>query len=299
MSLRGSIRKPPSLLAWIGTLQGLKQHGYEDSAAVISRFNGSVAKSFQLQGSKATAIGNIMTHCPQSLIDLLQDHASKYGWENCVLSDDNLSSKKILPNFVFRAPHKAWKRFTAMSPKSCELTFRRLMSEFEKTTARRKADRCLVEQFAEQAALLVNLAKLLQEQHPVPDSDVARELFDKWVDGNVQLDMELHETQSEKRESLTVLDLKCLRALVETLQCKVPLSDAGAQEVKLQALEKDQFDLTVKQIDYDRQAFRIYKAKLESHQTHVHMTKVEWKQKVRAEAMGHQLASAALCDQLR
>ncbi|CAJ1446520.1 unnamed protein product [Effrenium voratum] len=67
VSLRGSIRRPPNLLTWVGTLSQLKQKGYEDSAAVISRFNSGVGKSFQLVGSKATAIGNLMSLFPACL----------------------------------------------------------------------------------------------------------------------------------------------------------------------------------------------------------------------------------------
>ena len=195
VSLRGAIRRPPNLLTWVGTLSQLKQKGYEDSAAVISRFNSGVAKNFQLVGSKATAIGNLMTLFPADLLALLQNHVSKYGWDSCVLSDDNLSTKKILPNFVHKSPRKSWKKFAAMSVTSTTLTFRRLMRDFGKASphGRRKADKATVEGLAEMAALVVNLSKQLAELFPLKQADLEAEIYDKWVEGSPGLDLELHE----------------------------------------------------------------------------------------------------------
>lgn len=39
ISLRDSVSKPPNFLTWLHTLAKLKQCGYDDSAAVIARFN--------------------------------------------------------------------------------------------------------------------------------------------------------------------------------------------------------------------------------------------------------------------
>ena len=222
VSLRGSIRRPPNLLTWVGTLSQLKQKGYEDSAAVISRFNSGVGKSFQLVGSKATAIGNLMSLFPADLLTLLQAHVSKYGWDSCVLSDDNLSTKKILPNYVHKSPHKSWKKLAAMSVVSTTLTFRRLTRDFDKMSphARRKADKATMESFAELAALVVNLSKQLAELFPLKQADLETEIYDKWVEGSPGLDLELHEVCTEKRESLVVTDIKAFRAVADLLQCE-------------------------------------------------------------------------------
>ena len=70
LSLKGSIRKPPNFLTWIQVLTKLKSCGYEDSAAVIARFNLTVAKSMQLAGQKATAVGNLMNLMPPEVLDM-------------------------------------------------------------------------------------------------------------------------------------------------------------------------------------------------------------------------------------
>ena len=286
VSLRGAIRRPPNLLTWVGTLSQLKQKGYEDSAAVISRFNSGVAKNFQLVGSKATAIGNLMTLFPADLLALLQNHVSKYGWDSCVLSDDNLSTKKILPNFVHKSPHKSWKKFAAMSVTSTTLTFRRLMRDFGKASphGRRKADKATVECLAEMAALVVNLSKQLAELFPLKQADLEAEIYDKWVEGSPGLDLELHEICTEKKESLVVTDIKAFRAVADLLQCKIPVPKA-TEEVQLNELAMSKFELLKKQLDYDQTAFRVHQAKVKNYEHAVHHAKLEWKQKLRSEAM--------------
>ncbi|CAK9020813.1 Uncharacterized protein SCF082_LOCUS15069 [Durusdinium trenchii] len=288
LSLMGSIRKPPNLLTWILTLASLKQHGYEDSAAVIQRFNSTVGKSSQLLAAKATAVGNLMTHFPESLLCLMQAHVSKYGWEGCALSDDGLSTKKILPIHVHKAPTKGWKKYASMSVQATELVFRKLFHDFDSNPqGRRKADRASPEQSAESAALLVNLAKALQDQFPVKTEDIEKQIFDKWVEGHMGLELELHELASEKKETLACTDVKFFRGVVDTVRAKMPLSDGHGETVQLTALEKDKYDLTVKQINFDRQAFRIYKAKLENFETHIHLAKVDWKNNRREETTAH------------
>lgn len=284
VSLRNSIRRPPNMLTWIGTLQSLKHCGYFDSAGVIAKFNAGVAKSFQLVGSKATAIGNLMAQYPPELLDLLQQHVSKYGWENSALSDDNLSTKKVLPSFTFKAPHKSWKKFASMSVEASWLTWRRVFADFAKNSAGRKPDKSIVEGVAETAALLVNMANLLQESCPLKDEDKQAWILEKWVHGHVGLDVELAEVQAEKRETLAVTELKFFRALLDELKCKQPVNNQAAEQLQLTQLQADKFELTLKQINYDRQAFRVYKGKVSSYETHVHLAKVEWKQKAREEA---------------
>ena len=193
ISIRDSISKPPNFMTWLHTLRALKKRGYDDSAAVISRFNQLVAKSSWLVGSKATALGNFLTLIPENIIELLQGHVSKWGWESCVLSDDALSSKKLLPNHVFKAPHKSWKKLCAMSPVATELAFKRLIRDHEKPGAvRKKAAKDHMESVAETACLLSNLATQLMETFPISRADVEKHIFEPWLEGAHGWDLEMH-----------------------------------------------------------------------------------------------------------
>ena len=284
-SLRGSIRKPPNLLTWVGVLDKLRNKGYEDAAAVISRFNLTVAKSSQLVGTKANTVANLLFHFDEELVSLLQSHVSKYGWENCALSDDNLSSKKILPNYVHKAPHKQWKTFCTMSLSVTKLLFQRLFADYARNPAsRKKLVRASLDDLSETAALVWNLAKMLCEQFPIPMAVAEAEILKKWVDANSGLELELHEVAVEKRQSLNVNDIRFFRDVIESHQGKTPVVDSGAVELQLSQLDFDKYQLTVKQLDYDIQAFRTYKSKLNNYDTNVHHTKVDWRKKRQEEA---------------
>ena len=284
-SLRGSIRKPPHMLTWVSVLSTLKGKGYEDSAAVIGRFNQTVAKAQQLIGSKAVAVGNLLFHLPPDVLSFLHTHVSQHGWEQCALSDDNLASKKILPNFVFKPVHKSWKPLCAMSIDVTKLIFRRIFAEFEgNPAANRKLPKMRVDQIAESACVLVNLTKQLCEQFPIPMAHAETEILDQWVASHTGLELEMHEIMAEKRATLNVTDIRFFRAVVESHQCKIPVNSSNAVEIQLTQLDQDKFDLVMKQLDYDMAAFRTYKSKMENFRTSVHHTKVDWRRKRKEEA---------------
>ncbi|CAJ1427868.1 unnamed protein product [Effrenium voratum] len=98
------------------------------------------------------------------------------------------------------------------------------------------------------------------------------------------LDLELHEVCTEKKESLVVTDIKAFRAVADLLQCKIPVPKA-TEEVQLSELAMSKFELLKKQLDYDQTAFRVHQAKVKNYEHAVHHAKLEWKQKLRSEAM--------------
>ena len=180
----------------------------------------------------------------QELLDYIQAHVSQWGWEGCCLSDDVLSSKKILPTHVFKSPHKSWKRLVAMSEDSCMLLFRRIFADHEKAPGK-KMEKSAVEQQAERAALVTNLAKELCQNVPVQKADAQKEILDKWH-------------------------------VAESLQCQKPVTDSsGTVELRITQLDQDKFQLVLSQLTYDMNAFRIYKKKIEDVQTNVRHVKME------------------------
>ena len=68
ISFRDSVSKPPNFLTWLHTLAKLKQCGYDDSAAVIARFNQQVPQKCALMGSKSVALDNVLNLFPENLI---------------------------------------------------------------------------------------------------------------------------------------------------------------------------------------------------------------------------------------
>ena len=281
LSFRDSVSKPPNFLTWLHTLAKLKQCGYDDSAAVIARFNQQVPQKCALMGSKSVALGNVLNLFPENLIHSLQKHASKYGWEGCCLSDDALSSKKILPGYSFKSlcPHKSWKKCSVMTIEATTWCFARLVQDFEKPGAvRRKAQKEKVENTAESACLLWHLTLDLQAQFPISKEAVEKHILEPWADGCHGWDLELHEILSEKREKMAVTDSKMFRNVVDICNCKTPLPSANP-ELLVSKLDDDKWSLVCKQLDYDIQCFRVYLSKLHNHSIHIHHLKLDWNRK--------------------
>ena len=59
----------------------------------------------------------------------------------------------------------------------------------------------------------------------------------------------------------------------------------ATEEVQLSELAMSKFELLKKQLDYDQTAFRVHQAKVKNYEHAVHHAKLEWKQKLRSEAM--------------
>lgn len=145
ISLRGSLRKAPHLLQWVAALTSLKKKGYSDPSDLIKRYNTTAPKAQQLNGMKGQAVKNIMTSMTPALIDMLQTHVSKFGWEGGVFSDDALSSKKILPEYAGRAPpgRKTWINRLRMSEKATSLCFSRAITDFGRAPTQATTTLCL------------------------------------------------------------------------------------------------------------------------------------------------------------
>jgi len=95
-SIRGSIRRPPNIMTWVVVLTNLKKHG-EDAASVVRQHNAQNARLGQLVGAKAQAVKNILDSLPSEALAVVVSHVQRLGWDDCVFSDDSLSSKKYLP----------------------------------------------------------------------------------------------------------------------------------------------------------------------------------------------------------
>ena len=68
--------------------------------------------------------------------------------------------------------------------------------------------------------------------------------------------------------------LRCMH-VIDICNCKAPVGPSANAEVLLTRLDEDKWAFVCKQLRYDTQCFRVYLAKLQSHQTHVHHVKLE------------------------
>ena len=85
---------------------------------------------------------------PGPVYNTLLVHVSKHGWDGCVLSDDALQSKKILPGFIFRFTIKEWTLKGKVTSASALWAFQHIINEYVRMpkNMRRKCERTKLEE---------------------------------------------------------------------------------------------------------------------------------------------------------
>ena len=127
----------------------------------------------------------------------------------------------------------------------------------------------------------------IQLQFPIPDQMLQVDFLDKWVDANHVLDMELHEAAMEKTDRHGTTDVGTLWAVVQKFQkSEQPLPGGGAvatkQAVYLEDLENSQYELLLKQLEFDRKTFRAFDSATLDAQNHMHHVKMNHEKEVHA-----------------
>ena len=97
ISHRSSIRRAPSVVTWVQTLNRHKLAGASTWAHIVKEWNAKVAKSSQLTGQKATVVKLLVENTPTEVSAKISEHVSKWGWAASAFSDDCLAVMKTMP----------------------------------------------------------------------------------------------------------------------------------------------------------------------------------------------------------
>jgi hypothetical protein len=106
---------------------------------------------------------------------------SELGWDNSPFSDDNLSSKKVYPGFVFRCPgNKAWNDRGRVTTKSAVLMFENVTRVAKATPLAQRQTwlKVKIEQKAELAAMVINLSEELASTLALPEGVIEKDFID-------------------------------------------------------------------------------------------------------------------------
>ena len=216
LSSRGSIRKPPNTLTWVSTLKNLRdQAGFSDFDGLAKEFNKGVGSKLQLVGQKAMTVRLIVNAYPEPVVDLLVDHVGETGWEKACVNEDILGSKKMIPGWANKSPTKAWTRRGTVTPESMLLGFQKAIKEHQRLplAARRPPQKQTMEQLSEKAAVVHALFKEIMETVPIDTDRLHADFVQKWVNGSIDLDLQISEAIYEKRPEFKVFCCFCFICL--------------------------------------------------------------------------------------
>ena len=282
-SARGAIRKLPNTLQWAASLKKLSITEEAAAANIIKAWNANVPRPSQLTGAKSMGVRNVLC-LPVPIYNTLRWHVSQHGWDGCVLSDDALQSKKILPGFIFRSTSKEWTSRGKINNASALWCFQHIINEYDHKpkNMRRKCERSKLEEKMHVAAVLHALGAELKSQYPVPQEEINNSIVTPWIEGSAaHVEMEILEALREKRNNFTCTDMHAFNEVKQKTLKNSPITQTGVSDTTLttETVENNAFELLMRQCEYDIQAFKVWQGKVNSIEHHAFHLRLESRQK--------------------
>ena len=259
IAARGGIRKQLDCFGWLGKLLLLRDKGYA-AEDVLKRWNTSASKESQLVGSKATGLKFLLT-CPESITALLLRHASQYG-SNIAFPEEGWCNKKIHINFAARCPHKEWTDRLRVSEPGLLLALETLCVAHDNKMpeARTKITKAIMEECVLQAQVMVDVQRALVDDLGVP-KDMTHSLMDSFRNGDISLRLELENAVSEKDKAWTCAQLTQVQDILRKhrgqQEQQFPV-ESGNRNIAATKLEREEFDLLLKQIESLSSILKMY-----------------------------------------
>eukprot|EP00438_Fugacium_kawagutii_P022435 Skav232862 [mRNA] locus=scaffold2451:162468:166474:+ [translate_table: standard] len=272
MSCRGSLRKATNLIQAVIMVTNLHAMGAGDHMSFIRKWNSQAARQFQFVGKRNAALDSILLH------------VSKLGWEECCWTDDNLSTKKLYPKYQFPSRSRKWHFRLKTSDQSMALAVEFIQNKFvnKPKLLRKRMDICDVEEVSMKAAVCVNLADEFCKTVPVDPGKVVQEWCDAWAAGESKIDVELDGLILEKQDGLDVRNIPTFKRLSDQHVFSCPVGKTQHEEATLQW---DEFNLMIKQIEYDESVFQNWEKKMMSAEAAREIATFKWKRDRRQQSL--------------
>jgi hypothetical protein len=280
LSHRGAIRKPPNAITWVCCLERLQSdHGECDAAAVLRVWNTSAPKASQIVGVKAMAVKNVMTSMNGDTKLCIIQHVDECGWENSAWTEECLSSKKIFPPYAPRGSSKAWNERQKITEASCKLMVSHVQAihMMKSGLARRPTSKMEVEDLAIQAAVACALATEVKTHLPISETVLEDKWLSKFASGDSKVTSELAMALADKADKFVVRDIPTLAEIMDTHSGVAPVAAPFQMQVDKSELERSMFDLNLKQLEYDLQAWKVLDTKLGNYSSTVSALKTDWR----------------------
>ena len=184
------------------------------------------------------------------------------GWDNAWCSDDTLANKRMYPRHQFPAGNsKCWGLWIKTSDESMDLMTTRAsaVQEASPMYLRRKLDQTAVDGLSERAAACLGLASELQKHVPVAQKAIDEFWINAWSAGSEHIDLELQAALIDKSDDFDVCKhVPTLKRLVDQHVFLMPMKDPAVTD---DALKVDEFQLLLKQLNYDVDVFTTWQKK--------------------------------------
>ncbi|CAE7275539.1 unnamed protein product [Symbiodinium sp. CCMP2592] len=293
ISSRGSLREAPTAVTWVHALLNLQKTGRYDCQNVLTAWNSRSVKADQVTGGKYMSVKNLLD-LPDKARGVVMDTASRLGFKSCPFSDDNLSSKKLVPGFLFRCPPKLknskWPKMSTVTAESTALCLESAVSSFEASPLRKRLSKSDLEERLEMCTLAVGLRDDLVQSVAGIEGLLAEKWMSRVRKGDGVIEMELCTALRNKTETFGPRDIPSLSKLIDQCSNKsaglAADSTATAESLDLAArdLAKKQFECLLSETKHDQQVFEIYLQNRANHTVNVQGIAVQYQKKLSDEA---------------
>ena len=293
ISAKGSMRKACNVLDMVVMIKKMDM----DVNAFARKWNSGMAATFHVQGKRLMSLRLLLEKAPQDFGDmvfslfsvmffnfifpqfiqssclalfslfvqdcltLLLDYVAATGWQESCWTDDCLASKKLYPGYTFPSKSQAWRDRLQVTGETMTLMVRRVQAVHSISTIKKKITAAELEATAERAAVVYHLGMEFKNSTPVGDEIMKEKWFDAWADGSAHVDSEVQALILEKSESLKLASVPTLKRIMDSQMTSMPIQPSDAQTARI---AKDEFDLVMKQLDYDLQVINVWKQKMSS-----------------------------------
>ena len=316
-SNRGAIRATHDIMTWVCKLRKLEAGGSYQPSEVLERFNAKATGKASVSGNKRTAALNLLqSPCKTgvtNMLDLLSKVGSKRVWWN----EDSFCNKKLMPGFAPRTTKPDWQNVLNVTEMSFNAWVDSLnQQQLNKSpAARRPLDKSRLEEHSALSAFWC-WAKEQALGHALSEQDL-EQLHTKFLNGDIALQLDLQSLLHERKKAISFLDVKlvqieylyvsfgmdsayffgghipvrpfrkCLRELNQKKVTCTDLALVGQAKTEIEAgkFEAMEFELLKEKLKNDIAATKMYRSKLDCHETLLYHAKVEHTRKRRLQAL--------------
>ena len=123
----------------------------------------------------------------------------------------------------------------------------------------------------------------MQAIRPVPDEVIAMAWYENCASADSNVFGELQMANSEQQGRFKVTDILTLQEIMDAHTGSRPITTSVQMTVQSSAIEESSFKLNMTQMEYDFQAWKVFDSKMDSLQTAIAHTKLQWRLQARAE----------------
>ena len=204
-SNRGALRAPHDILTWVMKLRKLE--GSFQPSAILERFNSTATQKGKITGIKrVSALALLQPDCKEGLnkmIELISQLGAKHVWWN----EETFSNKKLMPGSVVRCKGK-WSEILGVTDVSfavwAESLNRQQLAKNPKT--RRPLDKSRLEEHSALSAFFTWAMQQAVDQ--AVDKDGLDRLAEKFLDGDIALQLDLQTLLHERKNDINFKDVR-------------------------------------------------------------------------------------------